>query len=100
MVLLRVEAQVDAHFGLFGDGIHVGGRQVHGLRQMYHWLRNRFGLQGEETQVKARFSPFGDIANLDARYVDVLRQTYHRLRNHFGHTRWNSLVTRLRWKLV
>jgi hypothetical protein len=24
---------------------------------------------------------------------------YHRLCNHFGHTRWSSLVTRLKWKL-
>jgi hypothetical protein len=29
-----------------------------------------------------------------------LRQTYHRLRNHFGHTRCNSYVTRLKWKLI
>jgi hypothetical protein len=32
--------------------------------------------------------------------VHGLRQRYHRLRNYFGHTRWNSKVTRLKWKLV
>jgi hypothetical protein len=25
---------------------------------------------------------------------------YHRLGNHFGYTRWNSYVTRLKWKLI
>ena len=30
----------------------------------------------------------------------VCAKTYHRLRNHFGHTRWYSLVTRLKWKLI
>ena len=39
MVLLHVEAQVDARFGLFGDSTSVGARYVHGLRQMLHWLR-------------------------------------------------------------
>jgi hypothetical protein len=29
-----------------------------------------------------------------------LRRPYHRLRNCFGYTRWYSLVTRLKWKLV
>jgi hypothetical protein len=29
-----------------------------------------------------------------------LCQTYRRLSNHFGHTRWYSVVTRLKWKLV
>jgi hypothetical protein len=33
MVLLRDEAQVEAHFGPF---------EVHGLRQRYHRLSNRF----------------------------------------------------------
>ena len=30
----------------------------------------------------------------------VCAKTYHRLINHFGHTRWYSLVTRLKWKLI
>jgi hypothetical protein len=28
-----------------------------------------------------------------------LRQRYHKLRNCFGHTRWYSILTRLKWKL-
>jgi hypothetical protein len=30
-------------FNLFGDGVSVGAREVHGLRQTYHRLRNCFG---------------------------------------------------------
>ena len=43
MVLLGDEAQLDARFGPFGDGVSVGARYVHGLRQTYHRLQNRFG---------------------------------------------------------
>ena len=43
MVLLGVEAQLQAHFGLFGDSANLDARSAHGLRQMYHKLRNRFG---------------------------------------------------------
>ena len=43
MVLLCDEAEVKARFGPFGDGVSVGARQVHNLRQTYHRLRNRFG---------------------------------------------------------
>ena len=34
---------VESLFGPFGEGVSVGARQVHGLRQTYHMLRNRFG---------------------------------------------------------
>jgi hypothetical protein len=37
MVLLDDEAQVEAHFGPFGDSANPG------LRQTYHRLSNRFG---------------------------------------------------------
>jgi hypothetical protein len=57
-------------------------------------------LLGDEAQVEPRFGPFGDSANLDARQVHGLPQTYHRLINHFGRTQWDSLVTRLKWKLI
>jgi hypothetical protein len=63
---------------------------MHGLRQMYRRLSNRFGrtpLQGDVAQVEASFDPFGDSANLDARLLHGLRRIYHWLRNHFGHTR-------------
>ena len=57
-------------------------------------------LQGDEAQLEARFGSFGDSPNLDARSVHGLRRTYHRLGNGFGRTRWNSKVTRFKWKLV
>jgi hypothetical protein len=50
-------------------------------------------------RVEFRFSPFGDSASVSARQVHGLHQTYHGHRNRFGRTRWDSLVTRLKWKL-
>ena len=49
---------VESRFGPFGDGVSVGARQVHGLRQRYHWLRKSFWmlpmvLLGDEAQVEA-----------------------------------------------
>jgi hypothetical protein len=41
MELLGDEAQVEARFGSFGDSANLD--EVHGLRQPYHRLRNRFG---------------------------------------------------------
>ena len=32
-----------SRFSPFGDSVSVGARKVHGLRQTYHRLRNRFG---------------------------------------------------------
>ena len=43
MVLKGDEAQVEARFGPFGDSATPYARYVHGLRQTYHKLRNRFG---------------------------------------------------------
>ena len=43
MVLLGDVGHVESRFGLFGDGVSVGERQVHGLRQTYRRLRNHFG---------------------------------------------------------
>jgi hypothetical protein len=57
------------------------------------------GLLGDEAQVQARFGLFGDSATLGAKLVHGLRRTYRRLRNSIGGIRWNSLVTRLKWKL-
>jgi hypothetical protein len=37
---------VESRLGLFRDGVSVGARMVHGLRQMYHSLQNRFGCTG------------------------------------------------------
>jgi hypothetical protein len=43
MKLLGDVGHVESRFGPFGDGVSVGARLVHGLRKMYHRLRNRFG---------------------------------------------------------
>jgi hypothetical protein len=43
MVILGYEAQLEAHFGPFGDNANLDARKVHGLRQAYHRLKNRFG---------------------------------------------------------
>jgi hypothetical protein len=76
-----------SHFSLFRDSVCISARQVHGLPEVYHKIRNHFGryLLGE-AQVEARFGPFGGSANLDTRLVHGLRRTCHRLRNHFGRT--------------
>jgi hypothetical protein len=57
-------------------------------------------LLADMAHVKYCFVPFGDGVSVGVRQVHGLCQTYHRVRNHFGHTRWNSLVTRLKWKLI
>ena len=43
MQLLGDVGHVESRFGPFGDGVSVGARYVHGLRQTYHRLQNRFG---------------------------------------------------------
>jgi hypothetical protein len=43
MVFLDDEAQMDAHFILFGDSVNLDARYVHGWRRTYHRLRNHFG---------------------------------------------------------
>jgi hypothetical protein len=42
MELLGDVALVESRFGTFRDGISVRAKWMHGLRQMYHWLRNCF----------------------------------------------------------
>ena len=43
MELLRDVGHVESGFGPFGDSVSIGARKVHGLRQTYHRLINRFG---------------------------------------------------------
>ena len=59
MQLLGDVGQVESHFGPFGDGVSVGARQVHCLRQTYHRLTKSFWIHpvvllGDEAQVEAR----------------------------------------------
>ena len=42
MELLGDTGHVESRFGPLGDGVSVGARQVHGLRQTYHRLRKSF----------------------------------------------------------
>ena len=62
---------MESCLGVLRDSISFGARYVHGLRLMYHTLRNHFGSTcwyfDEEAQVEARFGLFRDSANLDAR---------------------------------
>jgi hypothetical protein len=57
------------------------------------------GLVSDMGRVESRFSPFGDGVSVSARQVHDSHRTYHRHRNRFGRTRWDSLVTWLKWKL-
>jgi hypothetical protein len=43
MVLLSYEAQLEAHFNLFGDSANFDAIKVHSLQQKYHRLKNHFG---------------------------------------------------------
>jgi hypothetical protein len=43
MELLGDVGHGESCFGPFEDGVSVGARQVHGLRQTYHSISNRFG---------------------------------------------------------
>jgi hypothetical protein len=43
MVLLGDVGHEESYFGPFEDNVSIGARKVHGLRQMNHELRNRFG---------------------------------------------------------
>jgi hypothetical protein len=43
MVLLGDDDQVEARYSLIGDGAKLEARNVQGLRQTYHRLKNRCG---------------------------------------------------------
>jgi hypothetical protein len=43
MELLGDVGHVESYFGPFRDGVSLGAKLVHGLRQMYYSLRNNFG---------------------------------------------------------
>ena len=71
MELLGDTGHVKSCFGSFGDGVCVGDRHVHDLRQTYQGLETILDapmvLLGHEVQVQARFGLFRDSASLDAR---------------------------------
>ena len=71
MELLGDMGHVESRFGSFGDGVSVGARYVHGLRQCTIGsetiLDALMVLLGDEAQVQAHFGVFRDSASLDAR---------------------------------
>ena len=68
MELLGDTGHVESHLGPFGDGVSVGARQVHGLRQTYHDSEtHQMVLLGDDAQLEAHFGLFGDSANLHSR---------------------------------
>ena len=88
MVLLGEEAEVDAHFGLFGDSANL--TQIGAcfalnvpLVQKSFWTRP-MELLGDADHVESCFCPIGDGVSVSARLVYSLRETYHTLRYHFG----------------
>ena len=103
MVLLGDEAQVQAHFGVFGDSAcltqdrcavcaeHTIGSEI--------VLDAPMELLGDTGHVESRFSLFGDGVSVGARQVHGLHQMYRRLRTHFGRTQWYFMVMRLKWML-
>ena len=64
------------------------------------FLTHPIELLGDMGHVESCFGLFGVCVSVDARYMHGFCQMYHQLRNHFRRTRWYSLVTRLKWKLV
>jgi hypothetical protein len=63
MGLLGDEAQVEAHFGPFGDSATLDARLVHGSRRTYRRLRNSTGgplmeLLGDMSHVESHFDQF------------------------------------------
>ena len=51
MVLQGDEAQLEAHFGPFGDSANLHVRSVHGLRRTFHRLGNHFGCTRWNSEV-------------------------------------------------
>ena len=95
MELLGDTGHVESRFGLFGDGVSVGARQVQGLRQTYHRLRKSFWMHpmvllGVEAQVEAHFWRLEMMLMLARDGCTVGAERTIGSENHFGCTRWNS----------
>jgi hypothetical protein len=72
MILLGDEAQVVAHFSLFGDSTNLDARLVHGcalnipLAQKSFWT-HPIEYLGDMGHVESHFGPFGDSVSISAR---------------------------------
>ena len=61
MVLLGDVAQLEAHFGPFGNSANLDARLVHGLRRMYHSLGKSFWTHPMEL--------LGDVGHVESRLI-------------------------------
>ena len=81
MVLLRNEAQVEAHFGLLGDSANIDADRCTICAKCT--IGSEIVLDAPDGtprcvgHVESLFDPFGDGVNVGARLVHGLRQTYH-----------------------
>ena len=93
MELLGDVGDVESRFSLFGDGVSVGARLVHGLCQMYHKLRNHFGgtrWYSYVTGLKWKLDLVCLVIVLILTQDRFMVCVEHRLGNCFGRTLWNS----------
>jgi hypothetical protein len=72
MVFLGHEAQVDAHFGLFGDSANLDARLGHGYALNIPQAKKSFFTHpiehlGDVGHVESHFGPFGDSDIIGAR---------------------------------
>jgi hypothetical protein len=72
MVLLGDKAQVDGHFGLFGDSPNIDARLVHGFVLNIPQARKSLWTQpiehlGDLGHVESHFGPFGESLCIGAR---------------------------------
>ena len=91
MELLGDVGHVEYRFGPVVDSVSVGARQVHGLCQTYHRLRNRFGRTPWYSLVmglkwKLYLVHLQILLILMQDRCTDLRRTYDRLGNRFGRT--------------
>jgi hypothetical protein len=72
MVLLGDEAQVDDHFGLFGDSTNLDARLVHGFALNIPQAQKSFWTHpiehlGDQSHVESHFGPLGESLSIGAR---------------------------------
>jgi hypothetical protein len=67
MELLGDVGHVEYCYGPIGDGVSIGGREVHGFAQNVPLAQKLFWMHPIVHLVEANFGLFGDSANLDAR---------------------------------
>jgi hypothetical protein len=72
IVIDAPDGTMDAGFGPFSDSTNFDARYVHGLRRMYHMLRNRCWMHpmdplGDVCHMESHFSPFGESVSVSAR---------------------------------